>query len=74
MMAFTASPQNFSSERCFSCNRESCTLLECFAVYDNGGSVLGHSNWIISFPLLDVTTGMRVGGLLLLSSYYLPDI
>ena len=33
---------------------------------------LGHSNWIISFPLLDVTTSMRAGGLLLLS-YYLPD-
>ena len=33
---------------------------------------LGHSNWIISFPLLDVTTSMRVGGLLL--SYYSPDI
>ena len=34
---------------------------------------LGHFNWIISFPLLDVTTSMRAGGLLLLS-YYLPDI
>ena len=34
---------------------------------------LGHSNWIISFPLLDVTTSVRMGGLLLLS-YYLPDI
>ena len=34
---------------------------------------LGHSNWIISFPLLDVTTSMRAGGLLLLS-YYSPDI
>ena len=31
---------------------------------------LGHSNWIISFPLLDVTTSMQAGGLLL--SYYLP--
>ena len=36
-------------------------------------AILGHSNWIISFPLLDVTTSMRAGGLLLLS-YYLPDI
>ena len=34
---------------------------------------LGHSNWIISFPLLEVTTSMQAGGLLLLS-YYLPDI
>ena len=34
---------------------------------------LGHSNWIISFPLMDVTTSMRAGGLLLLS-YYLSDI
>ena len=28
--------------------------------------LLGHSNWITSFPLLDVTTSMRAGGLLLL--------
>ena len=34
---------------------------------------LGHSNWIISFPLSDVTTSMRAGGLLLLS-HYSPDI
>ena len=34
---------------------------------------LGHSNWNVSFPLLDVTTSMQAGGLLLLS-YYSPDI
>ena len=36
-------------------------------------NILGHSNWIISFPILDVTTIMRAGRLLLLS-YYLPAI
>ena len=25
-------------------------------------NTLGHSNWIISFPLLDVTNSMRAGG------------
>ena len=33
---------------------------------------LGHSSWITSFPLLDVTTSMQAGGLVLF--YYLPDI
>ena len=32
-------------------------------------ATLGHSNWIISFPLLDVTTSMQAGGLLLLFYY-----
>ena len=46
----------------------------CLATYCSGDiTKLGHSNWIISFPLLDVTTSMRAGGLLLLSCY-LPDI
>ena len=35
---------------------------------------LSHSNWIISFPLLDESTSMRASRLLLLSYYYLPDI
>ena len=33
--------------------------------------ILGHSNWIISFPLLDVITSMPAGGLLLLSIIHL---
>ena len=45
----------------------------CCAAVRTFATILGHSNWIISFPLLDVTTSMRAGGLLLLS-YYLPDI